>query len=158
MRNAVAHHNPHAGPRRRARGFSLIEVLIVLSMIGLVAIVVMPGLQSSLTRAEARAAAIELRTEVARLRAEAWERQIRIILVDPTAATGEVARDSAAGIVTEQHATITTMPRGWQYKLSAPIIFEPRGVCRGGLARVENASGDGLDLNLAPPFCTAEIR
>ena len=140
------------------RGFSLIELLIVLSMFALAAMIIAPGVQSSLTRAEARAAAIELRTKIATLRAKAWERQIRIILVDPTnPATQSTGGQEDAGGAPVETATITLAP-GWGYKLSEPIIFEPHGVCNGGLARVENKSGAGLDMTLRPPFCATELR
>jgi prepilin-type N-terminal cleavage/methylation domain-containing protein len=128
-----------AGARRadRSRGFSLIELLVAMTIVSLALVAVSPALMAGLDRASVYAAKGDFESQIRDLRWEAVKRQTPIVIAEPAAG-------GASPIV---------MPPGFRYRLSAPIVIEATGHCSGGLVRVEKSPRVGVDFRLAAPRC-----
>jgi prepilin-type N-terminal cleavage/methylation domain-containing protein len=125
------------GSRPRARGFTLLEILIVLALVSIVAAMVAPRLQRTYD-AVARSGN----------RAEAVRQLERLPLL---------ARDSGRAIVVPADdgaalARLLQLPPGWQAKTLDPLRIEANGLCHGARIRVQ---GDGAaeTWTLSAPDC-----
>lgn len=121
----------------RQRGFTLLELLIVLALVGMLAAMVAPRLQGTYDavarsgeRAEARR-----QLESLPLRARATGRAI------------ELPADDAAAFARELQ-----LPEGWRVQALAPLRVEANGICHGGKVAVE-APGFAETWTLAMPDC-----
>ncbi len=89
-RIAVSHHDVmnRSEPGKRAKGFTLLEVLVVLAILGIALTIGLPALSRMITRAKLTANARETATLLQRARLEAIKRRVQtVVLADPTAGT-----------------------------------------------------------------------
>ncbi|MFZ5657240.1 MAG: prepilin-type N-terminal cleavage/methylation domain-containing protein [Pseudomonadota bacterium] len=119
------------------RGFTLLELLIVLALIGLVAAIVLPGLSRTY---EAIVGSGE-RADVVRaleglpLRVRASGRDLAIEPGD----TGALA-------------AMLELPAGWGVTLAEPLYIARSGLCRQSKVRVAGRAGTEI-WTLMPPAC-----
>jgi prepilin-type N-terminal cleavage/methylation domain-containing protein len=125
-------------PAPRARGFTLLELLIVLALISMVAAMVAPRLQrtyDAVARSGNRAEAVR---QVERLPLIARDRGRAIV----------VPADDPAAL-----ATLLSLPEGWQARAVGPIRIEANGLCHAAKIRMQ---GDGAAevWELSAPDCS----
>lgn len=102
------------------RGFTLLELLLVLALVGLLTALVAPRLATWVEGARSRAALDALRTRLEAERSLAFhERQAREV-------TAAKARSD--------------LPAGWRLELARPLVWEANGMARGGRLRLWNGN------------------
>jgi len=110
---------------RQRRGFTLLELLVVLALVALVTGLVAPGAMRSLAAAEARGAADDARALLEGLPVEAF-RDGHAKLLDSTALTARAR-------------SLESWPRGWSLKAEPALQYGPTGVASGGTVQVRDA-------------------
>lgn len=128
-----------ARARRRARGFTLIEIGVVLVLTGVLLALAVPGLARLAARLQVNTAQMQLEAGIAALPRIAY------------------ARGEEGGLVAlaERHLEL---PADWSLVESEPIYIRSNGVCSGGELQLLTPAGERR-LLLEPPFCTvAESR
>ncbi len=129
-------------PRRQdtRRGFTLIEILVVLVVVGLMAGLALPRLFAMAQRFEWASQREQLRVDVANLGYQAYRNGRSQVL------------DAAA----RPDAAVLHVPPGWRLEVPAPIRYHFSGVCGGGRLTVFGPDGRIEQWQLAPPFCKPE--
>ena len=128
--------------RVAAAGFTLLELLVVMAVIGLLAAVVTPNLQrlvGSFDRATRRDGLI---ADVAALSYRAYAIGQSFELADGGFA--ELLRDGNP---------VLAVPQGWRVEVVAPIRFGFNGRCSGGQVTLVAPDGARELLSLAAPAC-----
>jgi len=120
---------------RRRGGFSLIEILVVLVMLGLASAILMPSTTRMLDQATAHAVFFEFQRDVSNLRREANRTGIALSIVDPAAVP-----DEAAG------QRVITLRAPWRYTLAPTLDIAEGGVC--GATTVNLLNGEVLVMTL----------
>ena len=126
--------------RRAECGFSLIELVVALAVIGLMLAVTLPRLSGWLDRFDF--SSNEQRVE------------------DSLAGLGQAARragrtmylHSSDKSTKDGHSAVIDLPRGWSLTVEPPIVFRYDGICNGGTARVTFPGGERT-YKLVAPFC-----
>lgn len=127
---------------RMARGFTLLEIIVVLAIMGLVAAVATPavvrGIDSWRRQAQADAVMDQLRGLPARARA-----------------SGRPIEVSGAALAGESPPLRVEAP--WTLAVPDPWTVQANGVCQGGQVELH---GDGrvLALEATSPFCDPQVR
>jgi prepilin-type N-terminal cleavage/methylation domain-containing protein len=99
-------------------GFSLLEILIVLSIMGLSAAIIMPNSSRMLDQATSHAVFFEFQRQLADLRREANRTGVALTIVDPLAQDGQ-----ADGVRQVE------LRSPWGYTLSPNLEIAEGGVC-----------------------------
>ena len=160
MRTSVISRRSSA-PRRAPAGFSLLELMVVLSLLGLIAALAAPNLQrlyGSLTRATERDYILD---QIADLGAEALLRGRDYVVlgsVDTGEEAGEGAEEGAVVLVPPvgYEAYPLEVPAGWRVRLEQPIFVHANGVCLGGAVTLLHEESTPIRLELRPPFCRVD--
>lgn len=126
----------------RQRGFTLLEILVVLSLLGLIAGVALPRLSSLYDSSIRSFQRDEIRRQLEQLPIRAMEQSSEIILTSQT-------DPSEQG---DLPALPIELPNGWSIKTSQPIHFLANGVCLGGEVSLSFA-GRREQWRLSPPLC-----
>ncbi len=143
---------PRPGARRTARlrrhriGFSLLELLIVLAVVGLLAALALPNLRQ-LYQSAARATERErILDQIAALGREALLHRRNYVVF------GTGAEDDADPTY-EAHRL--DLPAGWTLELDRPLRVRATGVCLGAQATLRHvdAAEPPTRLDLQPPYC-----
>lgn len=124
-------------PLPAARGFTLLELLIVLALVSMVAAMVAPRLQhtyDAVARSGDRAEALR-QIERLPLIARDLGKVVQVPADDPAALAG-----------------LLRLPAGWQAIAVEPLRIEATGLCHGGKLRVEGG-GAVETWTLASPDC-----
>lgn len=100
------------------RGFTLLELLLVLALVGLLTALVAPRLATWVDGARSRAALDAIRTRLEAERSLAFHE-------------GRPREVNAANAGRE-------LPAGWRLELARPLIWEANGMARGGRLRLWN--------------------
>ena len=108
---------PASSSDRRA-GFSLLEMLIVLAIMGLSVALVLPRGEIMLDRVVAHAVFFDFQRQVADLRREAYGSQAPLVLYD---------NDLAARA--DPRGRVALLRGGWTYRLSLPVMIGEGGTC-----------------------------
>lgn len=122
-------------------GFTLLEILVVMLIVGLLAGVVTPRLYHVAQRMEIAAQRTKILTEIASLgyRAYAYGQAIELPVVLPR-------QDIPATFPLE-------LPPGWSIVIAQPIRYSFNGICSGGMLTLINPDKQREDLQLRAPQC-----
>lgn len=102
-------------------GFSLLEVLICIAVIGLVVVVTLPNVPRTLESNADRRAAFHFERLALDLRATAFRDEQGLVVVD----SGQFTDDPEA----DPRPAEIKLDAGWTYTLSAPLNISARGLC-----------------------------
>lgn len=135
------------GSRAKSRGFTLLEILVVLAIAGLLAGVVLPRLQKLAVGVEVESQRTEVKSAIEGLgyRAYATGKAIMLVDLDPSRPRG--SGGSAPHIA---------IPAGWQVRAMQPVHYAANGVCSGGRIVIADPSQGREAYRLAPPRCRLE--
>ena len=121
-------------------GFTLIEILVVLVIIGLTAGVVLPKLFAIAQRFELASQRDDLLTEIGNLGYKAYTTGRPLSLGGPDAMQP------------------VAIPSGWRVEALQPIRYNFNGVCSGGTVTLVRPDGVREDIKLSAPSCRAGIQ
>ena len=134
---------------RRASGFTLLELIVVLVILGVVGALALPNLQNLYASATRRADRDIALDQIARLGAEALLNG-RGYVVWPAEAPWEGGLPSAGYARLELE-----LPADWGFELDRPLLVQPNGVCLGAHLTLIDPRGQSTEHDLEPPFCRA---
>jgi prepilin-type N-terminal cleavage/methylation domain-containing protein len=115
----------------RARGFTLLEMLVVLALLALVTGLVAPAMVRNLAAARERGVESDLRALLAQWPVQAFEKG-EAIEVDEAALRARV-----------------DLPEGWRIELPQPLRYTADGVASGGTVRLVDGRRQVVDLRVA---------
>jgi type IV fimbrial biogenesis protein FimT len=131
-------------PRRAARGFTLVEMMIVVVILAVFAAVARPAYTSLVAGMRIRAAGSDLFTTLLRARSEAVKRNVEI-LIEPVSSLGWEQgwriQDPGTGSALEQHGAITLT----QISGPASVIYQTNGRIKAGTAPSFEISSSASD-------------
>lgn len=111
-------------------GFSLVELLAVLAILGIMLAVAMPSFTELIERERARSAATDLIIALSRTRSEAIKRNTNVALSPKSGnwANGWEVPDPATGTIIEDHGAVPAMV------ISGPatVVYQSSGRIQGG--------------------------
>jgi general secretion pathway protein G len=132
--------------RRLARGFTLLELVVVLALVGLLTAIVVPRLYTALASVTTRTQLEGLVAQLDLLAVRAFALGVPVTLDEKSAATrlpdGE---------------PVLAVPEGWKITAARPIHFELSGFCEGGTVSITTPDGGSFNVRLAPPTCRAVL-
>ncbi len=126
----------------RSRGFTLLEILVVMTVIGLVAALVAPNLQKLVGGVERSTQRDGVLAEVASLSYRAYVLGQSFELSDESPST-----------VLQDGNPIVALPSGWRLHVDAPVLYSFNGLCGGGRVTVLAPDAPPETLELAAPDC-----
>ncbi len=129
-----------------SKGFTLLELMVVLMILGLVSAVALPNLSQAFDRLQARLAEDRVIEEINRLPERAYLAKSELILLNQT--TSRSSGSDNPG----QQAIKLDLPQGWSIK-TAGIVYRANGICEGGLLSVRFEGEAVWTGELIPPFC-----
>ncbi len=156
-----------ANDRRRMRGFTLLELLVILVIVGLIAGVVAPQLSKLSDRIAFAMNREGVEHALALLPYDAFRRREDLILsatnskdtsTDDTSMNVIMTRDGAGDKETTTQPpvlskrVVLSLPAGWQIESQAPILFRSTGFCTGGEVTIRVGSYAYI-YKLSPPDC-----
>lgn len=124
---------------RRDRGFSLLEVLIVLGLLALTAAVVLPSGAVMLDRVSAHAAFFDVQRQLSDLRLSAYRSETPAVITEP----GKP----------EPGAVRLSMRSGWSYSLDHPIRISEGGACAPAAVTLSRHGKVVMHLRMADAAC-----
>ena len=133
---------PERMPRMRHGGFTLLEMIVVLAILGLAAALVGPSMVKSI---------------------DTWRRKAAMdVLLDQLRALPGNARNSGKPI-TISDATLASaaaplrIDADWTLRAPKPWSVGANGVCQGGEVIVGHVYGERT-ISVAPPFCDPSVQ
>jgi prepilin-type N-terminal cleavage/methylation domain-containing protein len=127
---------------RAARGYTLLEVLVVLAIMALAVAFIAPRGEAMLDQMTARAVFFDFQRQVSDLRREAYASQ-----------TGVALRGSDDADPTLVKARAIPLRSGWTYRLTQPIVISDGGACAGGQVELLKYGRPVMHLAMADRAC-----
>ena len=118
--------------RRQPAGYTLLELLIVMSLVSVVTAVTFPGLQRLYESVNNQVELEELTIEINGLGRKSYE-------------------SSSAFVLTPK--SDLNLPDGWRLEIAKPIRYSQTGFCSGGTISLINDDELQLRQRLTPPYC-----
>lgn len=143
---------------RTRDGFSLIEILVVLAIMGLGAAVIMPSTSRMLDQTTAHAVFFEFQREVSDLRREASRTGQAIRILDPVApeAAGILVKTSTEAQAEDSFDVserVLTLRGGWSYSLAPALEIEEGGRCGTASANILHQGAVVMSLRTNDGSC-----
>lgn len=138
--------DPVGSVREARRGYSLIEILVVLAIMGLATAVIMPSTSRMMDQATAHAVFFEFQRGVSDLRREANRTGLPIRLVDPEAPDAPATADGGEARKIELRAP-------WRYTLAPPLDIAEGGRCSATTANLVKGEEVVMTLHTATGDC-----
>lgn len=143
---------PGSGSHRRSRGFSLLEIVVVLVLFGLAAAVILPSFSGGFKSLEMETAARDLVTRMKQSRSEAIAKQevLRIVLKP---GTGDEVSAYVLTNAYEEEIKTFELPKDISFELGeelkqATVSFYPNGRSSGGEFALRNKQGKRLTVEV----------
>lgn len=132
--------------RQRAAGFSLLELLIVLAVVGLLAALALPNLGQLYQSANLATEREHILNQIAALGREALLHRRSYVVF---------GADSADAADPNFQPRRLDLPPGWTLELDRPLRVRATGVCLGAQATLRHAAAAEpiARLELQPPYC-----
>ena len=127
---------------RRKRGYTLLEMLIVLAVMALAIAIVVPRGEAMLDQMTAHAVFFDFQRQVSDLRRGAYASQ-----------TGVVIRGSDDPDPSLVRARTIPLRAGWTYRLTQPIAIGEGGACAGGSVEILKYGRPVMHLAMADRAC-----
>jgi prepilin-type N-terminal cleavage/methylation domain-containing protein len=160
-----------AGPchPRTHRGFTLIEMMVVMVLLGLVSALTLPSMQRWHDAVQARAQ-IALVVESLRGAMFAAASRRQDVLMDlssfasapaGTAAPADAASGASAAVLNNvagvgPERVKVRLPEGWAVERVVDAVFMKNGLCRAGMALMRNPSGQQVVVQVSGPACSID--
>ena len=128
--------------QRRRRGFTLLEVLVVLTLIGLLSALVMPNLQKLVGGVERATRRDGLVADIAGLSYRAF-----------ALGQGFELSNAQAGQLLVDGNPVLVPPAGWRVDVEAPVSYSFNGFCSGGRLKLISPDGSVEPMLLIAPVC-----
>ncbi len=132
--------------RRRQRGVSLIEILVVLAIIGALVAVTAPSLDRYLDALTFNTKTQSIARDIARMRITALIER-RMLFFPQADDRGEAAYEGLS----------EPLPEGWAIE-GEPVIFFDSGACAGGDLSVTAPGGRAVQIKFEAPHCRFDIE
>jgi prepilin-type N-terminal cleavage/methylation domain-containing protein len=142
--------------RIASAGFTLIEMLVVMVLLGMIAGLALPAMQRwhDAVQSKAKAASLVDSVRAASFAAGAQRRVLRLSgeSFDRTEASAGEPRLRVDGDLLRLH-----LPAGWTLRRSGDIAFLASGLCQAGEAVFDTDRGIALVLRIGGPVCTIAL-
>lgn len=153
--------------RRRAAGFTLVEMLVVMVLLGLIAGMVLPSMQRwhDIMQARSQSAAIVDALRAATFASGASRRDI-VMDADSFAANAPPAPPAAASSASSATARAPAalvrrvnapLPPGWSIKRVIPAVFLANGLCKPGMVSLKTDRDTTVLIRVDGPVCGVEL-
>lgn len=123
---------PHSSFVNRGSGFTLLELLVVLLIVGLLVALVAPGAVSLVGSATRESQRREIASAIERLPVE--------------------ARLAGRSLVFEGESPLPGLSAAWRFRLARPLRVLPSGICSDSEATVSTEE-QTVVVHIAAPFC-----
>lgn len=133
-------------PSRRLAGFTLIEMVAVMTLVGLMAGVAVPAMQRWFDSISTRAQLSEVSIQFQRLAARAALLSQTVVL----------NKDSWREKMSDGE-TVLALPEGWSITSTAAVTFFYSGVCDGGTVDLLGPQQRRVQLQIARVSCDVSI-
>ena len=132
---------------RAVRGFTLIELVVVLALVGLLSAVVVPRLYTALV-------AVTTRTQL-----ESMVAQLDLLAYRSFALGVPLQLDdkSLAKVLPDGEPALA-VPAGWRVAMPRPIHVALTGFCEGGTVNITAPDGASFTVRLSAPTCRAVVE